>query len=119
VVVAWLLTLLIRRWRGRPPLVPLARRAHWLTVSIGVLNALFMSSLIRVFWISRATMTVMLVVPLVSAVLTAGLLVVTGSMWWRKSGSAAGRIAISLVVLMAALFLWFLHCWNFLGFRFG
>jgi len=119
VVVAWLLALLIRRWRGQPPLAPLVRCAHWLTVSIGVLNALFMSSLIHVFWISRATMTVMLVVPLISVVLMAGLLVVTGSMWWRKSGSAVGRITNSLVVLMAALFLWFLHCWNFIGFRFG
>ena len=119
VVWAQLLALLIRRWRKQPSMTPFARRAHWLTVSIGILNVIFMISLIHIFWISRTTMTVMLILPLVSAVLTAGMLFVTGSIWRRKIGSATGRIYYSLVTLMAVLFSWFLHSWNFLGFRFG
>jgi hypothetical protein len=119
IVLACLVAFLIRRRRRQPPLTPVVRRAHGLAASIGVLNALFMTSLIDVFWISRTTMTVMLVLPLISAALTAGMLVAAGSMGWRKIGSAAGRVLFSLVALLAVLFLWFLHCWNLFGFRFG
>ena len=119
VVLACLIAVLIRRRRRQPPLTPFVRGAYWLAASIGVLNALFMTSLIDIFWISRTTMTVMLVLPLISAALTVGMLVVAGRMWWRKVGSATGRTFFSLVALLAVLFLWFLHCWNLFGFHFG
>jgi CubicO group peptidase (beta-lactamase class C family) len=118
VVLTRLPTLLIRR-RTRRPLTLFLQRADWLAVTVGILNATFLISLIDVFWVSFATMTALLVLPLVSTVLTGGMLIVTGSMWWRRIGTAAGRTYYSVVVLLALLFLWFLHFWNLLGFRFG
>ena len=90
-----------------------------LMVVAGVLSVVFLISLIRIFWISRATMTAMLVLPLVSTSLTAVATVATALVWWRKSGSVLGRVYFSLVVLQGALFVLFLNYWNFIGFRFG
>ena len=98
---------------------PLLHRANWLIVLLGLLHVAFLNSLIQIFWTSHMATVVLLVLPLVAAALTVGLVISAGLMWWRKMGSVAGRVYFSLLGLVAVLFIGFLHCWNFLGFRFG
>ncbi len=76
-------------------------------------------SLDAFFWRSRATMTGMLLLPMATVGLTAGLTVAVTPMWGRRTESLARRARLSLLVLLAALFVAFLDYWNLIGFRFG
>jgi len=116
--VGLLITLV--RWRRRRLPEPLLMRCvYWSAALIFLLNAGFLISLDGFFWRSPATERAMLVLPLVSTALGAGVLISTAVMGWRKEGSIAGRLYGLLVALAAGLFAWFLNSWNLLGFHLG
>jgi CubicO group peptidase (beta-lactamase class C family) len=115
----WPTAWLRRRWRRLPRLPSVLRWGGWLLTLTSALNAVFLNSLVRLFWISRTTEAALLLLPLAAAGLTCGMLLVAGWMWWHRVGSAAVRMGYTLIELVAAGFVWFLHIWNFLGFRFG
>jgi CubicO group peptidase (beta-lactamase class C family) len=113
------LVYLVRRWRRRPASSSVLARAHILVVAMGVLNLAFLVSLDAFFWRSRATMTGMLLLPLVSIGLTAGLAIAVTLTWRRRTEPLATRAYLLLVVVLAVLFAAFLWSWNLVGFHFG
>jgi pimeloyl-ACP methyl ester carboxylesterase len=56
-------------------------------------------------------------IPLLSAVLTAGLLAFAVLAWRNGYWSTVGRVHYSLLTLAALAFVWFLRCWDLLSFR--
>ncbi|MGD8750968.1 MAG: serine hydrolase [Anaerolineales bacterium] len=61
---------------------------------------------------------IVLVLPLIGIILAAGLLVQTATAWWTQDASLALRLQSSLVLLAVGTFVYFLHTWNLLGWRF-
>ncbi len=119
VALVWPVQLLIRRWRGKPPIVRLEHLAHGLHTLLGVLNALFLVSLLKLFWVSAAATHAWLTLPLVSIGLTAAALGTAGIMWRRRIGSRAWRIYCSVVILASGWFVFILNAWNLVGFKVG
>lgn len=64
------------------------------------------------------TVIFLLCIPLVSLLLTMGLLFFTIKCWKEKSYSLQYRMHYTLICLTAVSFFYFLHYWNLLGFRF-
>jgi CubicO group peptidase (beta-lactamase class C family) len=61
---------------------------------------------------------VLLVLPIIAAVLTLGVLVYTVIIWRSRRGGTCGRICYTIITLMCIVFLWQLNYWNLLGFRY-
>jgi uncharacterized membrane protein YuzA (DUF378 family) len=57
------------------------------------------------------------VIPLLTAVLTIGLLVFTLLAWKEGYWSTMGRVHYTLITLAALAFTWFMNYWNLLGWR--
>ncbi|MBN1579614.1 MAG: serine hydrolase [Anaerolineae bacterium] len=117
VALVWPLALLVRRWRGGLPATRPECLEQCLLVLIGIFNVAFLLSLNRLFWISVAAMRAWLVLPLVSAGLTAASLILAGVLWWRKKGAVLRQVYPALVVLASAVFLTVLNAWNLIGFK--
>jgi len=127
-VLAWPVGSLIRRLRKRPAAPSkLARQARYLAGLVSALNLIFVVGLVvrlgqvfsGVFYETPAYFVVLLVVPLLTAILTVGLVVFTVLAWRDDYWSVLGRLHYSLVTLVALVFIWFLNYWNLLGFRTG
>ena len=100
-----------------------ARVAHWIIVAISVLNLLFVvgtalwGNPVPVFGVSMIY-KIVLGLGVLAAVLTVGALVCAVLAWKNRYWGIVGRVYYTLVTLAAVAFVWFLHYWNLLGWRF-
>jgi CubicO group peptidase (beta-lactamase class C family) len=101
------------------------RSARWLSGMMGILYLFFLfglvivfSNIIEFFYGVPHLFKVILVFPLLSTVLTIGVLIFTFLAWKNKYWSVCGRLHYTLVALASLAFLWFLDYWNLLGFHF-
>ncbi len=101
------------------------RSARWLAWVMSLLFVVFLigmiSTLSDVWEISYgvpSSLKVLLVLPLISAVLALGVLIFTILAWKNKYWFGCGRLHYTLILVAAAVFIWFLNYWNLLGFRF-
>jgi hypothetical protein len=100
-----------------------ARMADRTILGISVLNLLFVAG--TVLWgdpvpLFGVSMIYKIVLGLgvLAAVLTAGALVYTVLAWKNGEWGIAARAYYTLVTVAAVAFVWFLHYWNLLGWRF-
>lgn len=101
------------------------RAALWVLVGICLLNLLFVAGLALwggeimapLFGLSLPV-RIILGLGVASAALTVAALVYTALAWTRRVGRAGGRAYYTLVTVAAVAFIWFLHFWNLLGWRF-
>lgn len=115
-----------RRLRvDRKPTPRGARVAYALILGIAMLNLVFVAGMVS--WMMSMvgprfgisiTYQIVLGLGVGSAVLTAGALVYTLLAWKNSYWGAAGRLYYTLVTVAAVTFVWFLHSWNLLGWRF-
>jgi CubicO group peptidase (beta-lactamase class C family) len=126
-VLAWPVGSLIRHLRKRP--AQPSRPALWarcLAGLVSALNLVFVVGLVvrlgqvfsGVFYGTPAYFVALLVIPLLTAILTVGLVVFTVLAWRDDYWSALGRLHYSLIAVAALVFIWFVNYWNLLGFRF-
>jgi CubicO group peptidase (beta-lactamase class C family) len=126
--VAWLGPL-IRRWRKPPaPAAPARRWARILAAVASLLNLVFLTVVALSWWltIARGGMLIKVpgwlkasfCIPLLSTVLTAGVLGFSVLAWKKKYWSVSGRWHYSLVAVGLIGFILFLHYWNLLGFSY-
>jgi hypothetical protein len=103
-----------------------ARAAYRLILGISVLNLLFVVGIVGVKqWgmtselhpVSLLTKTV-LGLGVLAASLTAGALLGTALVWAKSYWGVATRAHYTLVTVAAVAFVWFLHYWNLLGWRY-
>jgi CubicO group peptidase (beta-lactamase class C family) len=122
--LVWPLGAFIRRWRGTPPDPAMPRFTPWLAFLIGLLNLAFTAGLAAVVYYSDIekdvppALVAVLVLPLVSAVLTIGLVVCTLLVWKRGSSPLLKRYFLYVVTLASVGFLLFLDFWKLFGFRY-
>jgi CubicO group peptidase (beta-lactamase class C family) len=103
-----------------------ARVARWIAVAISVLNLLFLVASIGTVFLGNPVpffgvslfYRIVLLLALLAAVLTIGALVYTVLAWKDSYWGIVGRVYYTLVTLAAVAFVWFLHYWNLLGWRF-
>jgi CubicO group peptidase (beta-lactamase class C family) len=123
------------RLRGgdREPAPRGARVAWWTVVGISILNLLFLAASIGTVFFGNPVpfygvslfYRLALLLALLAAVLTIGALVYTVLAWTglgdpqrRPYWGIVGRVYYTLVTVAAVAFVWFLHYWNLLGWRF-
>lgn len=101
-----------------------AGRARFLAWCLSALNIFFLAVFGRLM-MSPSTVygvpamaKVVLIIPLLTTVMTAGLIGYTVLAWRRRYWGDIGRIHYTLVTLASLAFIWFLHYWNLLGNRF-
>jgi CubicO group peptidase (beta-lactamase class C family) len=126
-VLAWPVDSLIRRLRKRPaqPSRP-ALWARYLAGLVSALNLVFVVGLVvrlgqvlsGVFYRTPTYFVALLVIPLLTAILTVGLVVFTVLAWRDDYWSVLGRLHYSLIAVAALVFIWCVNYWNLLGFRF-
>ncbi len=113
-VLAWPLAGLLRRLRKRPPTFSWpARQARALAVAVAALNLFFFLALIvrmgqvstNVFAETPVWFLALLAIPLLTTILTAGLLVFTARAWKEAYWSVGGRLHYSLISLAALAFI--------------
>jgi hypothetical protein len=124
-VVAWPLGWLVRRWRKRSPVAPPAwRRSRWLAGVASGLNLVALVALPLAVFSGQLSYGVpplvagLLVLPLVTAVLAAGMAGAAILAWKNGYGPVLGRLHYSLVTLAALTFIAWAVYWNLLGFQF-
>jgi len=114
-----------RRLNGDRKPAPLGvRTANQIALGICVLSLLFLAG--AVLWITpvsivhplRLIFKIVLGLGVLSALLTIGALVYTALAWKDGYWGVAYRIYYSLVTVAAVAFVWFLHYWNLLGWRY-
>ena len=107
-----------KQGQGRWPLT-----SRWASVVVWIYCALTLFFVIAFFMIYSdpnivfgypPELTYLLVIPVLTAVLAAGLVVFTILAWKNRYWRLAGRIHYTLVTLAALAFAWFLNYWNFL-----
>jgi CubicO group peptidase (beta-lactamase class C family) len=116
----------IRNRRARDEQSPTARAANWISVGICTLNLLFLTGI--AIWFRPMHPSELHDIPLIveivmglgipSALLTVGALVYTVLAWKNAYWGIAYRVYYTLVTVAAIAFVWFLHYWNWLGWRF-
>lgn len=114
--------------RGRtdlPPRSPLARLARGVLGGVALLamalaagTALLMGDIVALMAGDRGILTVLGVISVLLAGLTAAAVVLAAAAWIRGYWRPAGRIHYTLVTLAAVALVWFLNYWNLLGWRF-
>jgi hypothetical protein len=123
----WLVGKRIRRYRKQPAESRLgARRAIVLALLTAVLNLLFaVCFAVSLFLLNDEfvygvpfVVKALLIIPIVTTVLTAALVVSAILAWRRKYWNTAGRLHYSLIVLTCVGFVLWLHQWNWLGFQY-
>lgn len=65
-----------------------------------------------------ATLTPYLMIPLLGAILTIGAVILTFAAWRKGTWTLWGRIRYSAMTLAMLVFIWWLHYWNLLGFKY-
>ncbi|MFP4081149.1 MAG: serine hydrolase domain-containing protein [Candidatus Aminicenantes bacterium] len=101
------------------------KTARWLAGSMSMLNVLFLIGLVatlsdpmQVSYGVPTLLKVFLVIPIISIVLGVGTLIFTIFAWKNRYWLGCARVHYTLVLLAAAVFMWFLYYWNLLGFQF-
>jgi hypothetical protein len=124
-VVSWPLGWLVRRWRKRSPLAPPAwRRSRWLAGAASGLNLVALVALPLAVFSGQLShgvpplVTGLLVIPLVTTVLAAGMVGAAILAWKNGYGAVVGRLHYSLVTLTTLIFIAWAAYWNLLGFQF-
>jgi len=126
-VLAWPAASLFRRLRKRSASFPRpAQQARALAAVVAALNLIFLIGLIgrmgqlsvNVFSAIPTWFVGLLAIPLLTAALTVGLLLLAARAWREEYWSFAGRVHYSLFALAALVFVWFVNYWNLLGWRF-
>jgi hypothetical protein len=123
VIAGWPLAALIRRLRRPAQFAPAVRQARWVALGVSALNPLFLvlvvtlTSTLSLEFGVPSSVKLLFVVPLLTSAITI-LLPILGARAWAASRSALARGHYALVTLAAFAFVWFLNCWNLLGFRF-
>jgi len=84
---------------------------------IGFALAIFLIGEELVYGVSPSVIA-LLVIPIVTTILTVGLLIFALIAWTNKHWSIAGRLYYSLITLTCIGFIFFLNYWNLLGFRY-
>jgi CubicO group peptidase (beta-lactamase class C family) len=126
-LVGWPLGRLLARWRQRRRSTGARggwRPAVWLLLAVSGLNVVFALGFAYEFqeyvarpYAASAMVLALLVLPLVTTVLTLGMVVAAVQAWRQRHWSLAARLHYSLVALAALAFIWWLSSWNLLGFR--
>ena len=120
-LLIWPISWLVTRRKGapRPRGAGLAR---WLAWSISALNLLFLIlfvvSIQDLALFPTSLTKVALGLALLAAALSVAAVAGTALAWRRRYWSVVGRAHYTLLTLGAVAFVWFLHEWNLLGFRF-
>jgi hypothetical protein len=123
----WLVGKRIRRYRKQPAENSLgARRAIVLALLTAVLNLFFaVCFAVSLFLLKDEVVygvpfvvKALLIIPIVTTVLTAGLVVSAVLAWRHKYWNTAGRLHYSLIVLTCVGFVLWLYQWNWLGFQY-
>ena len=65
-----------------------------------------------------ALIIILLCIPLVAATLALSLPFFTMLAWKNRYWGVLARMHYTVIMLSAAVFIWFLYVWNLLGFRF-
>ena len=60
----------------------------------------------------------LLVLPILSALLTLALVVLTAASWTKGDGTVANRVCTSTFSAICVAFVWFLGYWNLLGWNY-
>ncbi|HNS01261.1 MAG TPA: serine hydrolase domain-containing protein [Anaerolineae bacterium] len=113
-----------RRSGGDQP--PAARIAAWVSVAVCALNLLFLAGIMLWFRPMRPSelhglplsIEIVLGLGVLAALLTLGALVCTVLAWKDRYWGVAFLAYYSLVTVAAVGFVWFLHYWNWLGWRY-
>ena len=116
----------IRNRRYESNRSPASRAADRLIYAISLLNVLFLVGLALWFRPERPselhglplTVEIVLGLGVLAAVLTVGALVYAALAWKNSYWSVVYRVYYTLVTLAAVAFVWFLHYWNWLGWRY-
>jgi len=125
-VLAWPVGSLIRRLKKRPAAPSkLALWARYLAGLVSALNLVFVVGLVvrlgqvlsGVFYRTPTYFVALLVIPLLTAILTVGLVVFTVLARRDDYWSVLGQLHYALIVVAALVFIWFVNYWNLLGFR--
>jgi CubicO group peptidase (beta-lactamase class C family) len=103
-----------------------ARVAFWISLGICVLNLLFLAGLAIWFRPMRPSelhglssiVEIVIGLGVLAAVLTIGALVYTVLAWKDRYWGVVFRVYYTLVTFAAVAFVWFLHYWNWLGWRY-
>jgi CubicO group peptidase (beta-lactamase class C family) len=101
------------------------RSARWLVGGMSAFYLLFVIGLLMVLsdpmelmYGVPSALKVFLVFPIISAVLTIGVLIYTVLAWKKKYWTGCERLHFTLILLASLIFIWFLNYWNLFGFRF-
>jgi hypothetical protein len=111
---------------NRKPVPRGARVAHWIITGISILNLLFLAGIALWFRPARPSelhglsliVEIVMGLGVVSAVLTVPALVYTVLAWKNSYWGVASRVYYTLATFAAVAFVWFLHYWNWLGWRY-
>jgi hypothetical protein len=121
--IVWPLGALLRRIRKQTSTTTTgSKRARWVTGIVSALNFIFlMILLLSMGDLSLGVPSIVqiaLIIPLVTALLTLIMVVMTIQVWLKGYWSFWGRIYYSLLTLTAMLFLVWANYWNLLGWQF-
>jgi CubicO group peptidase (beta-lactamase class C family) len=103
---------------------PLARWRRRLAVTVSLLNFIFFVAFCLMLLQALDTALIpdsvsyLLILPVISSLLAAGLLIVEARVWRRGLVTWSGRIFGGLVCLAAVAYFYFLNYWNLLGWRY-
>ena len=95
-------------------------------VSIGLFNLVFLLGIglallnmdqWNIFYGLPLTLKLLLVLPIITTLLTIGLLVLSGASWITGENSLVLRSLVTLLTLLAVGFIPFMNYWNLLGFK--
>jgi hypothetical protein len=110
----------------RKPAYRGARIANWIIVGISILNLLVLVGVMQMWFFNLGFPRfgvslidkIVLGLGVLSALLTVGALVYTLRAWKDSYWVTASRLYYTLVTIAAVAFVWFLHFWNLLGWRY-
>jgi CubicO group peptidase (beta-lactamase class C family) len=103
---------------------PLTRWNHRLANAVSVLNLVFVAGLLMMAprivetYLFPDSIYALLALPVISAVLTLGLVVLAVMAWIRADGKLKNRIYSTVFSVIAVGFIWFLNYWNLLGWNY-
>lgn len=99
--------------------------ARWLAAVMSLLFVIFLVGLLTILGDAwklgfgvPASLKILLVIAIMASVLAVGVLVFAILAWIKKYWFSCARLHYTLVLAAALAFIWFLHYWNLLGFRF-
>ncbi|MCY1081163.1 serine hydrolase domain-containing protein [Archangium lansingense] len=124
-LVLWPFTAVLRRYKPEDPHAPpRSRMARGVAVTTSALGLLFLPGITVALSsaqpLSHIPLSVkaMLALGLVFAVLALTTLGFAVRAWVRRDWSMTGRVHYTMIALAAVAFIWWMHVWNLLGFRY-